>query len=85
MEHVHIPDPLVEHGFSASVDHMFDRAVQFLNLSPGLEQKIRVCNATYTVRFGVRLRGGIETFTGYRSVHSEHMEPVKGGSAIRWM
>ncbi|SFM62138.1 Glu/Leu/Phe/Val family dehydrogenase [Shimia aestuarii] len=79
MEHVQIPDPLVEHGFSASVDHMFDRAVQFLNLSPGLEQKIRVCNATYTVRFGVRLRGGIETFTGYRSVHSEHMEPVKGG------
>jgi len=27
----------------------------------------------------VRLRGKIETFTGYRSVHSEHMEPVKGG------
>jgi glutamate dehydrogenase (NAD(P)+) len=31
------------------------------------------------VRFGVRLRGAIHTFTGYRSVHSEHMEPVKGG------
>ena len=31
------------------------------------------------MRFGVRLRGKIETFTGYRSVHSEHMEPVKGG------
>jgi len=31
------------------------------------------------VRFGVRLRGQIHTFTGYRSVHSEHMEPVKGG------
>src|SRR5690606_21263463 len=44
-----------------------------------LEEKIRVCNSTYTVRFGVRLRGGIHTFTGYRSVHSEHMEPVKGG------
>jgi glutamate dehydrogenase (NAD(P)+) len=50
-----------------------------MDLSPGLEQKIRVCNSTYTVRFGVRLRGKIETFTGYRSVHSEHMEPVKGG------
>ncbi|MEO0666108.1 MAG: Glu/Leu/Phe/Val dehydrogenase, partial [Pseudomonadota bacterium] len=34
---------------------------------------------TYTVRFGVRLRGKVQTFTGYRSVHSEHMEPVKGG------
>jgi glutamate dehydrogenase (NAD(P)+) len=31
------------------------------------------------VRFGVRLRGAMHTFTGYRSVHSEHMEPVKGG------
>ncbi|MGB3279659.1 MAG: Glu/Leu/Phe/Val dehydrogenase [Pseudorhodobacter sp.] len=50
-----------------------------MDLSPGLEQKIKVCNSTYTVRFGVRLRGKIETFTGYRSVHSEHMEPVKGG------
>ena len=44
-----------------------------------LEEKIRVCNATYTVRFGVRIDGEIQTFTGYRSVHSEHMEPVKGG------
>jgi len=50
-----------------------------MDLPPGLEEKIRVCNATYTVRFGVRLRGKIQTFTGYRSVHSEHMEPVKGG------
>ncbi|MDW4497020.1 Glu/Leu/Phe/Val dehydrogenase [Sulfitobacter sp. D35] len=58
---------------------MFNRAVALMDLSPGLEEKIRVCNATYTVRFGVRLRGQIHTFTGYRSVHSEHMEPVKGG------
>jgi len=50
-----------------------------MDLPPGLEEKIRVCNATYTVRFGVRLRGDIHTFTGYRAVHSEHMEPVKGG------
>ena len=69
----------VEPGFRESVDMMFNRAVKLMDLSPGLEQKIRVCNSTYTVRFGVRLRGKIETFTGYRSVHSEHMEPVKGG------
>jgi glutamate dehydrogenase (NAD(P)+) len=36
-------------------------------------------NSTYVVRFSVRLRGGLFTFTGYRSVHSEHFEPVKGG------
>jgi glutamate dehydrogenase (NAD(P)+) len=71
--------PVTEPGFRSSVDLMFNRAVALMDLSPGLEEKIRVCNATYTVRFGVRLRGGIQTFTGYRSVHSEHMEPVKGG------
>ncbi|MEL6293731.1 MAG: Glu/Leu/Phe/Val dehydrogenase [Pseudomonadota bacterium] len=68
-----------EPSFRESVDMMFNRAVALMDLAPGLEEKIRVCNATYTVRFGVRLRGRIQTFTGYRSVHSEHMEPVKGG------
>ncbi|QYX58149.1 Glu/Leu/Phe/Val dehydrogenase [Roseovarius sp. SCSIO 43702] len=68
-----------EPTFRESVDLMFNRAVSLMDLPPGLEEKIRVCNATYTVRFGVRLRGQIHTFTGYRSVHSEHMEPVKGG------
>jgi glutamate dehydrogenase (NAD(P)+) len=58
---------------------MFNRAAALMDLPPGLEEKIRVCNATYTVRFGVRLRGEIRTFTGYRSVHSEHFEPAKGG------
>ncbi|MGO4915766.1 Glu/Leu/Phe/Val family dehydrogenase [Pseudogemmobacter sp. W21_MBD1_M6] len=71
--------PKNEPSFRQSVDMMFNRAVALLDLSPGLEQKIRVCNSTYTVRFGVRLRGQLTTFTGYRSVHSEHMEPVKGG------
>lgn len=70
-----IPEP----SFRESVDLMFNRAVALMDLPAGLEEKIRVCNATYTVRFGVRLRGHIQTFTGYRSVHSEHMEPVKGG------
>jgi glutamate dehydrogenase (NAD(P)+) len=68
-----------EPSFRESVDLMFDRAVRFMDLGPGLREKIKVCNSTYTVRFGVRLRGKIETFVGYRSVHSEHMEPVKGG------
>ena len=68
-----------EPTFRQSVDIMYNRASRLLELKPGLEDKIRVCNATYTVRFGVRLKGKIQTFTGYRSVHSEHIEPVKGG------
>ncbi|MGB0499508.1 MAG: Glu/Leu/Phe/Val family dehydrogenase [Rubricella sp.] len=71
----HVKEP----SFRESVDIMFNRAVALTDLPPGLIQKIRVCNSTYTVRFGVKLRGDIVTFTGYRSVHSEHMEPVKGG------
>ncbi|MEO0617976.1 MAG: Glu/Leu/Phe/Val dehydrogenase [Pseudomonadota bacterium] len=68
-----------EPTFRENVDLMFNRAAERLDLEPGLEEKIRTCNSTYTVRFGVRLRGAIHTFTGYRSVHSEHIEPVKGG------
>lgn len=68
-----------ELSFRESVDVLFNRAASKLDLSPGLVEKIRVCNSTYTVRFGVKLRGDYQTFTGYRSVHSEHAEPVKGG------
>ncbi len=73
------PTTAAEPSFRESVELMYNRAAALMDLSPGLEEKIRVANATYTVRFGVRLRGAIHTFTGYRSVHSEHMEPVKGG------
>ena len=65
--------------FRQSVDMMFDRATTHLDISDGLKHKIKVCNSVYTVRFGVKLRGTIHTFTGYRAVHSEHSEPVKGG------
>ena len=68
-----------EPSFRENVDLMYRRAVAHMDLPPGLADKIQICNSTYTVRFGVRLRGRIETFVGYRSVHSEHMEPVKGG------
>ena len=65
--------------FLESVEHTFDEAADLVGIEPGLRHKIKVCNSTYTVRFGVRLRDKLHTFTGYRSVHSEHMEPVKGG------
>ena len=68
-----------EPSFRESVDIMYNRAVALMDLPEGLKEQVKFCNATYTVRFGVRLRGDIQTFTGYRAVHSEHMEPVKGG------
>ena len=56
-----------------------NKALKFSDLPDDLSKKIIICNSTYTVRFGVRLRGKIYTFEGWRSVHSEHMEPTKGG------
>jgi len=56
-----------------------NKALKLIPISKGLANKIITCNSTYTVRFGVRLRGDIYTFEGWRSVHSEHMEPTKGG------
>ncbi|MBD9541360.1 Glu/Leu/Phe/Val dehydrogenase [Ensifer sp. ENS04] len=53
--------------------------MKYLDLPEGLAERIVQCNSTYTVRFGVRLRGRMYSFIGWRSVHSEHCEPVKGG------
>jgi len=66
-------------NFLTSVEKMFDQAAELVGVTDGLRHKIKVANSTYTVRFGVRLRNKLFTFTGYRSVHSEHREPVKGG------
>lgn len=66
-------------GFLESVDQNLRHAMTFLDLPEGLSERIMQCNSTYTVRFGVRLRGRTYSFIGWRSVHSEHCEPVKGG------
>ena len=73
-------------AFLKSIETTFHRSTDLLNklgydigLDEGLINQILSANSTYLVRFGVRLRGKMHTFTGYRSVHSEHFEPVKGG------
>ena len=65
--------------FLKSVEDVYNKAASLVEMAPGLSEKIKVTNASYIVRFGVRLRGAMQTFTGYRCVHSEHFEPVKGG------
>ncbi|MDA9930582.1 Glu/Leu/Phe/Val dehydrogenase [Alphaproteobacteria bacterium] len=72
--------------FLQSIETNFANAVAYLNktqpdnqIDADLATKIMAANSTYVVRFGVRLRNRLFTFTGYRSVHSEHFEPVKGG------
>ena len=65
--------------FLKSVDQVFDSAAKVLKLSPALAKQIKYPNSTYKVNFGVRINNKINTFTGFRSVHSDHLEPVKGG------
>ena len=66
-------------SFLDDVNNQFDEAVRFVPMQDGLAEKIKVCNATYVTRFGVRLRGRMETFVGWRAVHSTHWTPAKGG------
>ena len=66
-------------AFLDDVDRQFNSAAAHVTMQDGLSEKIRVCNATYVVRFGVRLRGRMQTFTGWRAVHSTHVSPAKGG------
>lgn len=66
-------------SFLQSVDGMYGRAAALCPMEEGLQERIRQCNSVYMVRFGVRLRGSMHSFVGWRAVHSEHFDPVKGG------
>ena len=72
--------------FLKSIETNFQTAVMYLQknsngslITDDLANQIMLANATYVVRFAVRLRDTVYTFKGYRSVHSDHFEPVKGG------
>ena len=66
-------------SFSHSVGQMADRAFDVLELDDGVKTAIKGCDAVLQVRFPVEIRGKIETFTGWRAVHSTHRLPSKGG------
>lgn len=70
---------VVSDDFLSSVNAYLLDAISLLDLPEGLGERILQCNSTYTVKFGVRLRGRLFSFTGWRSVHSEHNLPAKGG------
>jgi len=60
------------HEFLKSIEVNYKKAVECLQKTEGKEVysdelagQIMMANSTYVVRFGVRLRGTIYTFTGY--------------------
>ena len=63
----------------SSTNRLIDDALNYTNISKELAHRIKVPNATYSINFGVRLNDKLHTFNGWRCVHSDHMEPVKGG------
>lgn len=65
--------------FLQDVNLMFQGAADLISMEEGLANKISVANSTYITRFGVGLRGKMHTFEGWRSVHSNHPSPAKGG------
>ncbi|WP_164834169.1 Glu/Leu/Phe/Val dehydrogenase dimerization domain-containing protein [Sinorhizobium meliloti] len=64
-------------GFLDSRHHKFCRRMSSLDLPEGLAERIIQCNSSYTVRFGVRLRGRMYNFIRARSI--ANTEPVKSG------
>ncbi|MEK9629823.1 MAG: Glu/Leu/Phe/Val dehydrogenase [Nitrospinota bacterium] len=54
-------------------------AMGTLDIPAGMAKYIRNVNNVYQVRFPVKIKGEIETFIGWRAVHSDHRLPAKGG------
>jgi len=71
--------PDKEVSFLESVNLSFDQALTTLDIPEGMAQYIKNVNNVYQVRFPVKINGKIESFVGWRSVHSDHKLPAKGG------
>ena len=68
-----------ELSFRESVNLSCDVAMGTLDIPEGISKYIRNVNNVYQVRFPVKIKGEIETFIGWRAVHSDHRLPAKGG------
>ncbi len=68
-----------EVSFRESVNLCCDMAMGTLDIPEGMSKYIRNVNNVYQVRFPVKIKGEVETFIGWRAVHSDHRLPAKGG------
>ena len=71
---------LHKENFRENVDRMVERAFAFIDLPPGMGEKIKAVNSTVKVTFPAKMDdGSYRMFTGWRATHSDHRLPVKGG------
>ncbi len=68
-----------EKSFRENVNLTFDIAASTLDIPDGLGYYIKGVNNVYQVRFPVKINGKVESFIGWRAVHSDHRLPAKGG------
>ncbi|MBK9721339.1 MAG: Glu/Leu/Phe/Val dehydrogenase [Saprospiraceae bacterium] len=66
-------------SFLESVNRNFDRAASFTDISEGILEQIKVCNAVYEMKFPVRIGDKIQVIQAFRAQHSHHRLPTKGG------
>lgn len=81
MEQAHNhPAEKIEGSALATAQAQFDRAVQYLDLDPGLADLLRWPRRELTVSFPVKMDdGSIRRFVGYRVHHNLARGPTKGG------
>lgn len=66
--------------FFKHVNHNFDKAAGYLSIDKGMLDQIKACNSTYHITFPLqRDDGSVEVIHGWRSAHSSHKSPTKGG------
>ncbi len=71
---------MAAYQFFKQVNKNFDRAAGYLSIEKGLLNQIKACNSTYHVTFPLRRDdGSVEVIHGWRSAHSTHKMPTKGG------
>lgn len=68
-----------EKSFRENVNLVFDIAAATLEIDDGLAYYLKSVYNVFQVRFPVKIDGKVESFIGWRAVHSEHKLPTKGG------
>ena len=67
-------------SFLSQVDQMFEKAAAHTDHPEGLLKQIRICNSVYQMEFPLKRDDGtIEVIKAWRSEHSHHKLPTKGG------
>lgn len=72
--------PRMNVTFLQNVNSMLDEALKYLDVDDGMKAEVKAANSTIKVQFPAQMDDGTyRVFTGYRSTHSDHRLPVKGG------